>query len=549
MGTKRILAAALLASSALAGAAFAADKAAITAEGLVPHIKVLASDEFEGRKPGTAGEEKTVAYMAEQFRKLGLKPAGDNGTFFQEVPMVEIVNKPNGPMTVTAKDGKVLKYEYFTQAMYWSRRRVDQPAVTDSEVVFVGYGITEPQQNWDDYAGIDVRGKTVVVLVNDPGFATGDPKMFDGLAMTWHGRWPYKYANAAAHGAAAVLIVHETRPAGYPWGVVANSHSIPRLDLMPPDGGKDRSMIEGWVQLDVAKEMFAAAGLNYEELRDRASDRGFKAVPMGLKLSVALNNSFRDLKSRNVAAVLPGAEKPDETILYAAHWDHLGRGNPINGDDIYNGAVDNATGTAGLLELARAFAQGPRPKRSVAFLGFTAEEQGLLGSEHYALHPLFDPAKTVAGFNMDGLSYMGRTRDIVVVGAGKSEMEDDLAAWAKAKGKTISPETFPERGAYYRSDHLNMARIGIPALYAKSGVDNIQHGAEWGKAKQDEFTRTDYHQPSDEWKEDMDLTGGAEDVQMLYDLGFGLANSDRWPKWRAGTEFLPIREKSLAAKK
>ncbi|HYE50062.1 MAG TPA: M28 family metallopeptidase [Azospirillaceae bacterium] len=546
-GTKRILAAALLATSALAGGAFAADKTPITADGLVEHIKVLASDAFEGRKPGTAGEEKTVAYIAEEFRKLGLKPAGDNGTYFQDVPMVEITNRPDGPMTVTGKDG-AKSYEYFTQTMIWSRRRTDRPAVKDSEVVFVGYGITEPQQDWDDYAGIDVRGKTVVMLVNDPGFATGDPKLFDGVAMTYHGRWTYKYENAAKHGAAAVLIVHETRPAGYPWGVVANSHSVPRLDLMPPDGGQGRAMIEGWVQLDVAKEMFAAAGLNFDELKDRASDRGFKAVPMGIKVSMALNNSFRDLKSRNVAAVLPGASKPDEVVMYTAHWDHLGRGNAVKGDDIYNGAVDNATGTAGLLELAEAFAKAPtKPARSVAFVAFTAEEQGLLGSEHYALNPLFPVAKTVGGYNMDGLNYLGPTRDLIMIGAGKSEMDEPVLAWAKANGKTITPEVFPERGIYYRSDHFNLAKVGVPMLYTKAGVDSVAHGAEWGKAKADEFTRTDYHQPSDEWKEGMTMEGGAEEVRMLYELGRDLADSTKWPAWKPGSEFKPIREKSLSA--
>ncbi|WP_083901505.1 M28 family metallopeptidase [Azospirillum sp. B4] len=535
-----------LALSLLATTALAAPKDGppVTADALSAHVKILASDDFQGRKPGTAGEDKAVAYIEGQFKRIGLKPVA--GRYTQDVPMTEITSKADGPLTVTA-NGKTLSYEYFSQMMLWTRQRTTHAEIKDNDVVFVGYGITAPEFGWDDYAGVDVKGKTVLILVNDPGFATGDPTLFGGGAMTWYGRWPYKYEEAARHGAAAALIVHETRAAGYPWGVVANSNGIPKLTLMPEDGGlHSRSAIEGWVQLDVAKEMFAAAGLDYPTLKDSAARRGFKAIPLPLKMSVGITPTERDIISHNVVGMIPGTKRPDEVVMVGAHWDHLGVGPAVNGDTIYNGALDNASGCAGLIEMAKRYTHGAKPDRTLLFISYTAEEQGLLGSEYYAQHPLFAPAKTVAGFNMDGLGVLGPVRDVVLVGGGKSDLEDRLKAWAGAHGKVVNGEPFPERGSYYRSDHFNLAKVGIPVVYAKSGIDSVANGADWGKAKLDEFTRLHYHQPSDEWSPAMDFTGGAADVNMLYDISHDLAFSDAWPKWYGKAEFRAAREQSQA---
>lgn len=530
---------------ALAGgtAALAATSApSVTPEALSAHIKILASDEFQGRKPGTPGGEKAIAYIAEQFKKLGLKP-GPDGSYFQDVPLTEITSKLDAPLTFTA-GGKTISAQDFTQTVAWTPQRTAHAEVKDSEMVFVGYGITAPQYGWDDYAGVDVRGKTVVILVNDPGYATKDPALFGGGAMTWYGRWVYKFEEAARHGAVAALIVHETGAAGYPWSVVANSNSTPKLTIMPPDGGKERSAIDGWIQLDVAQDLFHAAGLDYAALKDSAAKRGFKAVPLNVRFSGAVTPAIRDVVSRNVVGMIPGAKHPDEAVLLSAHWDHLGVGPAVNGDTIYNGAVDNASGVAGLIELAKRYKEGPAPDRSLLFVAYTAEEQGLLGSEYYALHPLIPAAKTVAGFNMDMLSVVGRTHDLVLVGGGKTDLEDTLRTWATAHGMVVNPEPFPERGYYYRSDHFNLAKVGIPVLYAHGGIDSIEHGAEWGKAKEDEFTRLHYHQPSDEWSQTMDLSGGAEEVNMIYDLSHDLVDGTAWPKWYDKSEFKPIRDKS-----
>lgn len=531
---------------ALAGTAKAAtDKTPpVTPAELSAHIKILASDDFEGRKPGTPGGEKAVAYIAEQFKKVGLKP-GVGDRWFQDVPLTEITSKVDGPLTFSVGD-KTLTAQDFTQAVLWTPQRTAHAVVKDSELVFVGYGITAPQQGWDDYAGVDVRGKTVVILVNDPGFATKDPALFGGGAMTWYGRWPYKFEEAARHGAAAALIIHETEAAGYGWGVVANSNTTPKLTIMPADGGKDRSALDGWIQLDVAKELFGAAGLDLAALKQAAAQRGFKAVPLNARFSASVTPSIRDVVSRNVVGVIPGAKHPDEAVLISAHWDHLGVGPDVNGDKIYNGAVDNASGVAGMIELARRYKQGAAPDRSILFVAYTAEEQGLLGSEYYATHPLVPAAKTVAGFNMDMLSVVGRTRDLVLVGGGKTDLEDTLRTWATGHHMVVNPEPFPERGYYYRSDHFNLAKVGIPVLYAHGGIDSIEHGAEWGKAKEDEFTRLHYHQPSDEWSPTMDLTGGAEEVNMIYDLSHALAFGTAWPKWYDKSEFKVIRDKSQA---
>ncbi|ACI99696.1 M28 family metallopeptidase [Rhodospirillum centenum] len=524
-------------------AAALAEHAAITAEEMTEHVKVLASDAFEGRKPGTAGEQKSLDYITGQFRALGLEPAvGDS--YLQRVPLVEVTGLSQSPLTVKGPGGEK-SYDFFTQMITVSRRPEPEQALTDSEVVFVGYGIVAPEYGWNDYAGLDVRGKTVVVLVNDPGFATQDPSLFNGNAMTWYGRWPYKYEEAERQGAAGVLIVHETRAAGYPWAVVTNSWRVPKLDLVPPDGGRSRPVIQGWVQQDVAREMFSLAGQDFDALAKSAAQRGFKPVPLKLTASAAVSNKVRTFDSYNVIGKLTGSKRPDEVVLISAHWDHLGRGPAMDGDDIYNGAMDNATGVAGLIELAEAFAKGERPERTIAFLSYTAEEQGLLGSEYYAKNPVFPPARTVGGFNMDMLNPFGPMRDIVVTGAGKSELEDRLARWAADNGKVVKPEPFPERGLYYRSDHFPLAKIGVPMMFAGSGVDSIEHGEEWGRAQYNEFTRLRYHTPHDEWLPGMDLTGAVDDLRMVYDLSRDLANGTDWPSWYKGSEFRAVRETSL----
>ncbi|MDG3441930.1 M28 family peptidase [Nitrospirillum amazonense] len=548
-GATALFAAALALDVGATAMGQAKDAAPVTPEALSAHVKILASDDFQGRKPGTVGEEKTIAYIQDQFKKIGLKPAAGAKGYLQDVPMTEVTSKADGPMvfTATGKDGqaKSLSYEYFSQMIVWNRQRTTHAEVKDSDLVFVGYGITAPEFGWDDYASVDVKGKTVVILVNDPGFATGDPALFGGGAMTWYGRWPYKYEEAARHGAAAAIIVHETRAAGYPWGVVANSNSVPKLTLMPADGGlQSRSAVEGWVQLDVAKELFAAAGLDYSTLKDSAARHGFKAVPMNARMSVGITPVVRDVVSHNVVGIVPGAKRPDEVVLVGAHWDHLGVGPAVNGDTIYNGALDNATGVAGLIEMAKRYTHSPRPDRTLMFIAYTAEEQGLLGSEYYAQHPLYPAGKTVAGFNMDGLGVLGPVHDVVLVGGKKSDLEERLKAWTDAHGMVVNPEPFPERGYYYRSDHFNLAKVGIPVIDAGMGIDSVEHGAEWGKAKEEEYTRLHYHQPSDEWSPAMDLRGGAVQVNMWYDISRDLASSDAWPKWYDKAEFKAARDKS-----
>ncbi|MEE3627009.1 M28 family peptidase [Nitrospirillum sp. BR 11752] len=548
-GTAALFAAVLAINLGSPSTGQAKDAAPVTPEALSAHVKILASDDFQGRKPGTVGEEKTIAYIQDQFKKVGLKPAPGAQGYLQDVPMTEITSKADGPLvfTATGKDGQVktLSYEYFSQMIVWNRQRTAHAEVKGSDLVFVGYGITAPEFGWDDYAGVDVKGKTVVILVNDPGFATGDPALFGGGAMTWYGRWPYKYEEAARHGAAAAIIVHETRAAGYPWGVVANSNSVPKLTLMPADGGlQSRSAVEGWVQLDVAKELFAAAGLDYSTLKDSAARRGFKAVPLTAKMSVGITPVVRDVISHNVVGIVPGAKRPDEVVLIGAHWDHLGVGPAVNGDTIYNGALDNATGIAGLIEMAKRYTHAPKPDRTLLFIAYTAEEQGLLGSEYYAQHPLYPAGKTVAGFNMDGLGVLGPVHDVVLVGGKKSDLEERLKAWTDAHGMVVNPEPFPERGYYYRSDHFNLAKVGIPVIDASMGIDSVEHGAEWGKAKEEEYTRLHYHQPSDEWSPAMDLRGGAVEVNMWYDISRALATSDAWPKWYDKAEFKAARDKS-----
>lgn len=527
-------------------AAPAAAPPPMSAEALAAHIKVLASDAFEGRAPGTPGDAKTVAYLEEQFRAAGLEPA--NGTsYLQPTPLVEYAHARAPRLSVRGPDG-AKSYSYRDQFVVWTRRPERRQRLRDAELVFVGYGVTSPERGWNDYAHADIKGKIAVVLINDPDFETGGQSgPFDGKAMTYFGRWTYKIEEATRQGAAGVLIIHETAPAAYGWPVVLTSWTLPQLDIAV-DGGA-RMAVEGWVTTGVAADLFARAGLDFAALKAAAQKPGLVAKPMGLKASFDIETKTRRYESANVAGVIRGSERPDETILYTTHWDHLGRCQAVNGDDICNGALDNASGTGGLIELARAFAAGPRPRRSVLFLAVTAEEKGLLGSEYYAQKPLFPLEKTVANINMDGLPGYGLTRNVEVVGYGKTELEDMLKRYAAAQMRYVSPDPFPERGFYYRSDQFSLAKVGVPALYAGAGIDLVDGGEARGRELDSAYLADRYHKPDDEYSPDWDLAGATQDLALLYAIGRDLAEGDAWPEWKAGAEFKPIRDATSDARK
>jgi Zn-dependent M28 family amino/carboxypeptidase len=506
------------------------------------HIEILASDEFGGRAPASPGEELTVEYLVRTFESLGLEPAnGDSYT--QDVPLawVEVVNSPD--LVISGAQGEDLQLTYGTEQVVWTRRQLAEAAINDSELVFVGYGINAPERDWNDYAGVDVAGKTVVILVNDPGYATQDPELFNGNAMTYYGRWDYKFGEAARQGAAGAIMVHDTLPAAYPWSTVNNSWTGPQFDMVLPDQGAGLASVEGWITRDSAETLFTKAGLNLDEMYDKARQRGFSAVPMGLNASAALVNETEVVNSRNVAAILRGSEAPDEIFIYMAHWDHLGTDPKLEGDKIYNGALDNASGTAALLELAKAYSTLPQaPRRSVLFLSVTAEEQGLLGSLYYASNPLFPLANTVGGLNMDGMNNVGSTRDITVVGLGMSDLDDYLAAAAAAQERVVEGDREAEKGYYYRSDHFELAKEGVPMLYPAGGYDDREKGVAYGMQKADEYTADHYHRVSDEYDLSWNVSGALEDMKMYFKTGLAIANSDDWPNWKEGTEFRAARD-------
>ena len=518
-----------------------------SAEQLAGEIKTLASDEFEGRRPATPGEEKTVAFIENAFRTAGLKP-GVGDSYRQPVPFVELTTRPDDTFRVAGPDGKSLSLKYGDQAVYWTKRVVPQVSLDASELVFVGYGIVEPAMGWNDYAGVDMKGKTAVILINDPGFETNDATLFKGRAMTYHGRWTYKFEEAARQGAAGAIIVHEEAPAAYPWAVVQNGAARPQL-VIDSSQAEPRVAVEGWMTRDAASEVFAAAGLDFATLKAQAVKRGFKPVPIGLTASTSVRNGIRRATSSNVVGVLPGSKRPGEYVVLTAHWDHLGRALAFSGDAIFNGAVDNATGTAGLLELARAFGTvRPAPERSVVFVAFTGEEYGLLGSEYYADHPTVPLDKVAGGINIDGMSVNGRTNDVVVIGYGSSELEDDLREAAAKQHRVLVQEPTPEKGYYYRSDHFNLAKKGVPMIYAKSGIDSVAHGKEWGLAQQADYVSNRYHKPSDEFDPNWDLGGAVQDLEMYFAISYQLAQQTRFPNWYPGNEFRAIRDRSLAGK-
>jgi len=519
---------------------------AMTESSFRHHIEVLSSDEFGGRAPGSAGEELTVGYLIEAFKDLGLEPA--NGErYTQDVPLVwiKVTNSPD--LVIRDTQGNKLVLKYATDQVVWTQHQAPEAAVKNSEMVFVGYGINAPEYGWNDYAGVDVKGKTVVMLVNDPGYATQDPELFRGNTMTYYGRWDYKFGEAARQGAAAALIIHDRLPAAYPWSTVANSWTGRKFRMQTPDRGLSLAQVEGWMTREQAARVFSEAGLSLDEMYENASRRGFHAVPMDLTASVALQNETAALNSRNVAAVLRGSDAPDEVFIYMAHWDHLGTDPGLEGDQIYNGALDNASGTAALLEIAKAFATLPRaPRRSVLFLSTTAEEQGLLGSLYYAAHPLFPLADTVGGINMDGMNFLGPTRDITVIGLGMSDLDDYLSAAVAAQERMIVPDREAEKGYYYRSDHFELARQGVPMLSPKKGYDDRERGLAYGMEKANEYTNEHYHRVSDEYDPAWVVSGALEDMRLYFETGLEIANGNQWPNWKEGTEFRATRDAQRA---
>lgn len=517
---------------------------AFTVEGLESHLKTLASDEFMGRLPFSEGERKTLAYLEEQFRNIGLEP-GNGSSYLQEVPMVEITATPAPTMSVQSRKGN-FTLEGFKDYVLWTERTDEHIELKNEDLVFAGFGIVAPEYNWNDFAGADVKDKVIVVLVNDPGFGSDDPTLFKGNTMTYYGRWTYKFEEAARQGAKGVLIIHDDVPAGYGFWVVQNNWKAPRLYL--DERGKNiyHCATIGWVTQSAAKKLFEAAGMDWAESISAARKPGFTARPMNLKISTSLSVKARYDKSYNVIGKITGTRQPDEYIIYSSHWDHLGIGKPdAEGDSIYNGALDNASGTAGLLELAKAFKSiKAKPYRTIVFLSVTAEEQGLWGSEYYAQNPVYPKEKTVANINMDGLNPYGKMKDIVVVGMGQSELEDYLKAEAEAVGRYLSPEPNPVAGYYFRSDHFCFAKVGIPALYTNTGIDHIEKGKEYGQQLQEEYVAKYYHKPSDEYDSSRwNLEGAVDDLKLLFNVGKRLAFENTWPQWKEGSEFKAVREK------
>ncbi len=518
--------------------------ASLNTDELANDVKILSSDDFEGRFPASPGEEKTIQFLKEEFEKVGLKP-GNGESFFQEVPLVEITASPQAKLVITGGK-KPLEFVYGDDFVGVTLRVQEKVAVENSDMIFVGYGIVAPEYQWNDYEGIDARGKTVVMLVNDPGFATQDPELFNGRAMTYYGRWTYKYEEAARQGAACAVIIHETEPAAYGWDVVRNGWTGPNFSHVSEDGNAARCAVESWITLETTRTIFEAAGKNYDDLKKSAEKPGFKPILLGLKASLTLENSIRNSISRNVIGLLPGSERADEYIIYTAHWDHFGKNPDLEGDQIFNGALDNATGTAALIELAEAFQRlGSPPQRSILFLAVTAEEQGLLGSDYYATHPIYPLTKTAAVINMDSLNIYGRMKDIRIVGYGQSELDDYVKAYAEEVGRIVLPNPTPEKGSFYRSDHFPFAKQGVPALNAGSGVQHLEKGEKWGLAQMENYIRDKYHKPSDEFDPNWDLSGLLEDLHMYFKLGWRLSMESTFPNWKEGSEFKSKRDADM----
>jgi Zn-dependent M28 family amino/carboxypeptidase len=526
----------------------------ISAKDLLDDIKVLASDKFEGRAPATEGEKLTLAYLQKRFKEIGLEPGNPNGTYLQKVPMVGVTADPSAQL-VFAKSGSAQKLalKFGDDFVAWTKR-VEPTVHVDAPLIFVGYGVVAPEYHWDDYKGVDVKGKILVMLVNDPAVPDPhdptklDPHMFKGKAMTYYGRWTYKYEIAAKKGAAGALIVHETGPAGYPWGVLKGSNTGEQFDLVRADKGRSRCAVEGWITREQAVKLFKMAGKDFDALKKTAISRDFHPVPLDVNGQLTLHNKIRTIDSDNVVGKVTGSDPKlkDQYVIYTAHWDHLGIGPAVNGDRIYNGAVDNASGVGGLIEIAKAFINvQPPPKRSILFLSVTAEEKGLLGSEYYAEHPLYPLTQTLANINMDGLNVHGRTKDIEVIGQGMSTLDNDLDAVAKEQGRVVKPDAEPEKGFYYRSDHFNFAKVGVPALDTDAGTDFIGRPAGWGMMMRNDYTKDHYHKPSDEVRPDWNLSGAVQDLELLFSVGYRVADASEFPTWSPDSEFRARRQKML----
>lgn len=521
---------------------------------IAEHVKVLASDEFEGRGPATEGEKKTVGYIIDQFKDAGLKPGGDlvegQRAWTQDVPLARFEIK--GPVSVGVTAGG--KSQTWTQgdqvALRAAQTGATQVSVKDAPIVFIGYGVTAPERNWDDFKGVDLKGKVALVLVNDPDFETGKGD-FGGKAMTYYGRWTYKYEEAARRGAIGFLVIHETAPASYGWATVKNSNTAPLFDIIRDKPSEAHALLEGWIQRDQTVELLKASGLDFETLKKQAQTRAFKPVELkGATFSTDYGVDVQQIVSKNVVGLIPGAKRPDETIIYSGHWDHLGVGLPdAKGDAIYNGAVDNADGIATMIEIGRAFAKGPQPDRSVVFLAVTAEEKGLLGSEYYAANPLYPLGKTVANINMDALSPAGLAKDFTTSGDAASTLQDALIAVGKSHGRYYTPDSRPEAGHFFRSDHFPFAKRGVPAISFGSGDDLVQGGKAAGEAWSNAYNADRYHQPADQFDDSWNLEGIAADGQLMFELGRQLADSDTWPEWKAGSEFKLTRDATAAERK
>lgn len=505
-------------------------------DSLRSYTKTLSSDAFLGRMPFTEGETKTIDYLTTQLKSFGLEP-GNGDSYVQKVPLVDIKGSPD-PETTLQGGNSTVQWSLGEDFVAYSEREQEEVHLENSEFVFVGYGILAPEYDWNDFESVDVEGKTIVVLVNDPGLYSGDSTFFKGAAMTYYGRWTYKYEEAARQGAAGILIVHDTDMAGYPWSVVRNSWTSSQQGLQQENKGADKSKVQGWITTEAATELFDLAGQDFEALKEQAAQPGFESVPLGVEWSLSIRNKMTYNESNNVIARIPGAAEHDENIIFTAHWDHFGIATPVHGDSIYNGAIDNGTGVAALLEIGRTYVKNNiQPERSIIFLFVTAEEQGLLGSKYYAEHPIYPPSTTVANLNLDALEALGPMKDVTMIGYGHSTFDEILEEEAQRMDRYVVPDQEPEKGYFFRSDHFNFAKIGVPALYAKGAFENREKGKNFAQQKMDEYTNNHYHQPSDEYREEMDFRGITEDVQMYYNIGWKLAMGEVTPEWKASSEF------------
>ena len=514
----------------------------ISGDRMLQDIKTLSSDDFQGRGPGSPGEEKTVKFLENQFKSIGLQPGNPDGTYIQKVPMVGITPEPG--MKLELSSNKIPQPQFQKDFVAWTKRVVPTSSI-DAPLVFVGYGVQAPEYKWDDFKGVNVKGKVLVILINDP--PVPDPNVFGGKAMTYYGRWTYKYEKAAELGAAGALIIHQTERAGYPWEVVRNSWGAEQFDLRNPNKNMNRVAIEGWITHDLANEIFKAAGKDLATLEKQAATRDFKPVDLGITAKLTVHNKLREIDSRNVIAKLPGSDTKlkNDYVIYTAHWDHFGIGPEVNGDKIYHGAEDNASGTAALLELARAYKKLPTaPKTTMLFLSVTGEEQGLLGSRYYAEHPLYPLKNTMLDVNMDGMNVLGKTKDIIMIGRGQSNVDQLVDAIAHEQGRVVKPDAEPEKGFFYRSDHFSFAKVGVPAFDPESGIDYLGKPADWGMKMRDDYTANRYHKPADKVMPDWNMSGAVQDSQLYFLVGYRVAEGEFTPQWSAKSEFRAARLKS-----